>query len=73
MTRRLEMAFQAVAKLSPAEQDALAEAILAEIASSDADWDQRFAHSAETLANLADEALAEHRGGQTKRLDPDSL
>ena len=73
MTRRLELAFQAVAKLPDAEQDALAEVILAEVASADADWDRRFAESAETLADLAEEALAEHRRGQTKPLDPESI
>ena len=73
MTRRLELAFQAVAKLPAAEQDALAEVILAEIASADADWGRRFSESAETLSDLAEEALAEHRRGQTKPLDPESI
>lgn len=73
MTRRLEEAFRALAKLPPAEQDALADVILAEVAGADAAWDQRFAHSTETLGNLADEALAEHRRGETRRLDPEQL
>ena len=73
MTHRLEEAFRAVAQLSPAEQDALAEVILAEVGAAETQWDQRFSASAETLGTLADEALAEHRRGQTRKLDPNDL
>ena len=72
MTTKLEQALAEVSKLSQAEQDALAELILHEIAS-ERRWDEAFAASADALAQLADEALAEHRAGQTELLDPDSL
>ena len=36
-------------------------------------WDARFAQSSESLADLADEAVAEHRAGKTRPLDPDTL
>lgn len=39
----------------------------------DHDWDRSFARSQDALARLADEALAEHRAGRTKPLDPDTL
>lgn len=72
MTDLLKKAFEAASHLPEAEQRALAVAILAEM-TADTEWELRFAHSAETLADLADEALAEHRRGATKRLDPDEL
>ncbi len=40
MTQRLEEAFRAASRLPPAEQDALAELLLAEVAS-EAAWDER--------------------------------
>ncbi|HET9495396.1 MAG TPA: hypothetical protein VFR15_14290 [Chloroflexia bacterium] len=36
-------------------------------------WDKAFADSADKLAELADQALAEHREGKTQPLDPDKL
>ena len=36
-------------------------------------WDMAFANSQDLLSRLADEALAEHRAGKTKLLDPDKL
>jgi hypothetical protein len=36
-------------------------------------WDQAFADSADLLAQLADQALAEHRAGKTHVLDPERL
>lgn len=72
MTHLLEQAIAAVSKLPEAEQDALARALLEEIGA-DERWDARFAQSGESLADLADEALTEHRAGRTKPLDPDTL
>jgi len=72
MTHRLEEAFRAAAKLPPAEQDALAEVILAEVGG-DAEWDQRFAQSLDALAALSDEAHEEYVRGRTRPLDPDQL
>ena len=70
MTRLLEEAFKAAAKLSAAEQDALAQAILAEVAA-ESHWDRRLAETSGELERLADEALREHRRGLTRPLAPD--
>ena len=72
MTKLLEEAFTEAAKLSAQEQDALAAVILEELAS-ERRWDQAFADSADLLAQLADQALAEHRAGKTQVLDPERL
>ena len=72
MTTRLEQAFTEVSKLSPKEQDAFADWVLAEIRS-EKKWDILFANSQETLSNLASEAIAEHRSGKTQDLNPDQL
>lgn len=70
MTRLLEEAFKAAAKLSAAEQDALAQAILAEVAA-ESQWDRRLAETSRELERLADDALRDHRAGRTRPLDPD--
>ena len=72
MTKLLEAAFAAAARLTPSAQDALAAAILTEVQSEPL-WQKSFDQSAETLARLADEALEEHRSGRTQSLDPTSL
>lgn len=72
MTRLLEEAFQEVAQLSALRQDEMAVWILAELESENR-WDQLFASSQDLLAELATEALAEHRAGHTQILDPDRL
>ena len=72
MTTRLEQAFTEASKLSPKEQDALADWLLAELRS-EKKWDQLFASSQEVLSKLASEALAEHHSGQTQELNPDQL
>ena len=72
MTTRLEQAFTEASKLSPEEQDALADWVLAELRS-EKKWDKLFASSQEVLSKLASEAIIEHRSGQTKKLNPDQL
>ena len=72
MTKLLEEAFAEASKLPEQEQDALAAVILEELAS-ERRWDQAFADSADLLAQLAEQALAEHRAGKTQRLDPERL
>jgi hypothetical protein len=72
MTKLLEEAFAEASKLPEQEQDALAAVILEELAS-ERRWDQAFANSADLLAQLADQALAEHRAGKTHVLDPERL
>jgi len=72
MTKLLEEAFAEAAKLPDNDQDALAQAVLAELAS-ERRWDELFAASSDVLSDLAEEALAEHRAGRTKPLDPNTL
>ena len=72
MTQLLEQAFAAAARLPDAEQDALARALLAELASEGA-IDAALERRPDVLARLADEALEEHRAGRTQPLDPDTL
>ena len=67
MTTRLEQVFTEASKLSPREQDAFADWILAELRS-EKRWDRLFAGSQETLSELASEALTEHRRSQTQEL-----
>jgi len=70
MTKALKKVFEAASKLPKAEQDALAAAILEEL-ESERRWDELFRRSADTLAKVAQQALAEDRAGRTKPLgDP---
>ncbi len=72
MTKMLKKAFDAASKLPTKDQDALAAAILEEVAVEGL-WDAAFARQPQALEQLADEALAEHRAGRTKPLDADTL
>ena len=72
MTNKLKKAFDAASQLPPAEQDALAAAILEEV-KVDGLWEASFAKTPGTLERLADEALDEHRASATRPLDPDNL
>ena len=64
MTTLLQQAFADAAKLPEAEQDLLASRVLAELAAED-EFDRAIARSSDKLAALAQEALDEHRCGQT--------
>ncbi len=68
MTKSLERAFAIASSLSDAAQDDLAAAILAEI-EAEGRFDAALEGSADALERLADEALAEHRQGNTRPLD----
>jgi hypothetical protein len=72
MKSKLEHAFEEASKLSPEEQDALASAILEEIAVDEL-WDKSFEKSTAALEQLAEEALREHRDGHTRSLEPEDL
>lgn len=72
MTKLLEKAFEEASKLPEQEQDALARAVLEELAS-ERRWDELFASSPELLDELANEAIEEHRAGRTEKLDPKRL
>ena len=68
MTKLMEKALEKVSTLPQQEQDAIASQILAEL-EDEAAWATRFARQGDTLRRLADEALAEHRRGETRPLD----
>ena len=72
MTKLLQKAFEEAAKLPEGEQDALGRILLEELAS-ERRWEDHFAGSHNLLAELADQALAEHRAGRTEKLDPEKL
>jgi tripartite-type tricarboxylate transporter receptor subunit TctC len=72
MTKALERAFKAAASLPDAEQDALAAAILENLAAEER-WARFLAENPAKLERLADEALAEDVAGKTVPLDPDDL
>lgn len=72
MTKRLEEAFAAAAKLPEQEQEALAEWLLAEL-SQEQQWMHTLASSQSALGQLSNEARAEYRAGRTQPLDPERL
>lgn len=67
MTQLLEKAFAEVSLLPEKEQDAIAQRLLADLAS-EKRWDELFENSQDELVRLADEALAEHKAGKVTRL-----
>jgi hypothetical protein len=70
MTKLLEQAFAEAAKRTPEEQDVLAARLLSELAAEDA-YDRAIAGSADKLANLARQAIAENQADETEILDPE--
>ena len=72
MTTLLQQAFTEAAKRSTLEQDLLASRLLAELAAEDA-FDQVIVGSMDKLANVARQAIDEHRAGTTEVLDPERL
>ena len=72
MTDLLKKAFDAVSRLPEEEQDAVAEWLLAELASEE-NWGAHFSETQEALSVLAREALNEHERDETEDLDPGSL
>lgn len=72
MTELLRKAFEEADRLPERDQNALAARLLEEI-ESESRWSENFAESGGVLTRLADEALAEHRAGETRALDPDRL
>ena len=67
MTHLLEKAFAEASRLPERDQDAIAEIVMAELAS-ERRWQELFEGSQDVLAELAEEALAEYRAGKTKPL-----
>ena len=72
MTDLLKEAFDAASQLPDKEQDAVAEWLLAELASEER-WEERFAETQNALSVLAREAMDEDRRGEAEGLDPESL
>jgi len=72
MTKSLQEAFEKASQLPPDEQEAFGAWMLHEL-ESEQRWDELFSRSPDLLSKLADEALAEHRAGKTKPLDPETL
>ena len=71
-TQLLQRAFAEAAKLPDRDQDALA-ALMMEELESEKKWDDAFANSQDMLAQMAEQALAEHKKGETRLLDVDAL
>jgi hypothetical protein len=67
VTKTLEKAFAKASRLPAKDQNSVAKWLLAEL-ESEARWDKAFRRSADRLAELADEAMKEHRAGRTRRL-----
>ena len=72
MTKLLEKAFTEASRLPEWEQDSIATMILQELIS-ERHWEESLANSEDALAQLADEALTEHREGRSQILDSDRL
>ena len=74
MTQLLEKAFNQASRLPNEEQDEFARLLLAEL-ESEQRWSELFARpeSEVLLGRLASEALAAHRAGKTRPLDPSEL
>ena len=72
MNKLLEEAFAQAAKLPESEQETVAAWLLEELAA-ERRWERSFTESADALAHMAEEALAEHRGRRTHPLDPERL
>jgi hypothetical protein len=72
VTEMLERALAQLSKLPPPKQDEVAAWLLAEF-EDEGRWAAALEDSQGTLEALADEALAEHRGGLTEPLDPEAL
>ncbi len=74
MTQLLEKAFEQASQLAEEDQDEFARLMLAEL-ESERRWAELFARpeSEELLGRMADEALAAHRAGRTRPLDPEDL
>jgi aspartate/glutamate racemase len=72
MTELLEEAMTRVQQLPPAEQDAIAQLILDELADEE-QWDAAFARSQDTLSRLAAKVRADICAGKTTSMGMDEL
>jgi hypothetical protein len=72
MTRALDAVVAKLAKLSPEDQDRIAQWLLEELRD-DEHWARQFADSQAALSKLAAEARADRVAGRATDLDPDKL
>ena len=72
MTQLLEKAFIAVYKLPPEKQDAIAAVILEEL-EDEQQWDEAFAASQDTLAQLAEKVRADIKADHVTKMGFDEL
>ncbi len=72
MTPLLQQAFTTLAALPADEQDAVAVWLMDKLAAEDA-FDRAITATGSRLADLATQALVEHRAGETVPLDAESL
>lgn len=72
MTHLLRQAFEQAETLPEAEQNALAQWLLEDLASEER-WQCLFGESQDLLEGMAREARAEYRNGDTQPLNPDTL
>jgi hypothetical protein len=72
MTTLLQEAIDAMAKLPPDDQDAIATLILQELADEQR-WQENFASSPDALAKLAEEAKQAIRSGKVRNVGFDEL
>lgn len=68
MTELLKQAIEKIERLSDEEQNAIATIILEEL-EDEVKWEQSFANSHDLLAELAAEAMAEYKAGETQVLN----
>lgn len=68
ITELLQKAFEAVSKLPPEAQDAIAARMLMEL-EDESRWDEAFAGSRDKLALMADESIREFKAGKTVSLE----
>jgi len=68
MTELLKKAFEAVSKLPPESQDAIAVRMLMDL-EEESRWDEALARSQDKLARVADEAIEEFKAGKTVPLE----
>ena len=71
MTKLLDQAIEAVARLPETEQDRIARLILEELRA-EAGWDERFRRSQDRLSQLAEAAREEIARGEVRDEDPGS-
>ena len=75
MTKTLQRAVRKASTLPSREQEALGRWMLKELKELEEDerWQRSFRRSKGKLRAMAEAALADHKAGRTRRLDPDRL